>query len=429
MKFDSIVIGGGMAGLSAALRLAEAGQKTLLMASGQSALHFSSGSIDLLESDGDPRAALPAFLAAHPEHPYGKVGLANIEASLADLQRHCAEEGLPLFRQERNHQRLTPIGTLKSTWLSPATCACLTDAPAPVAILLATLAGFRDFHPALAAANLAAQPRFAHCRILTGEIHLPQLATFSRNPHEFRSADIARLFDKQQHDKQDLLADLAREIGRLLDEQVLECGEPGCRDIVLPACLSLGLVGPRLAELEQRTGCTIKEVATMPPSLIGMRMQEALKRRFMALGGTFLTSERVLGASFDGDKVIGVHSQNGDDQLFEADHFVLASGSFFSRGLESRLGGIREPIFDADVLSLPERDAWAGRRLFDHHPFMGFGVKTDAQLRVLRGGKPLVNLYGAGSVLAHYDPVREGSGSGVAVATGWQAAGHILAGV
>lgn len=425
MKFDSIVIGGGMAGLSAALRLAEAGQKTLLMASGQSALHFSSGSIDLLESDGDPRAALPAFLAAHPDHPYGKVGLANIEASLADLQRHCAEEGLPLFRQERNHQRLTPIGTLKSTWLSPATCACLTDAPAPATILLATLAGFRDFHPALAAANLAAQPRFAHCRILTGEIHLPQLATFSRNPHEFRSADIARLFDKQQHDQQDLLADLAREIGRM----VQECGEPGCRHIVLPACLSLGLVGPRLAELEKRTGCTIKEVATMPPSLIGMRMQEALKRRFQSLGGTFLTSERVLGARFDDDRVIGVHSQNGDDQLFEADYFVLASGSFFSRGLESRLGGIREPIFDADVLSLPERDAWAGRRLFDHHPFMGFGVKTDAQLRVLRGGKPLVNLYGAGSVLAHYDPVREGSGSGVAVATGWQAAGHILAGV
>ncbi|MCY9823371.1 glycerol-3-phosphate dehydrogenase subunit GlpB [Aeromonas media] len=423
MKFDSIVIGGGMAGLSAALRLAEAGQKTLLMASGQSALHFSSGSVDLLESEGDPRAALPAFMAEHPDHPYSKVGLASIEASLADLQRHCALQGLPLFRQERNHQRLTPIGTLKSTWLSPETCACVTEAPAPDVLLLATLEGFRDFHPALAAANLATHSRFAHSRILTGEIRLPQLAAFSRNPHEFRSADIARLFDRQQHDKQDLLTDLAREIGRM----VQECGEPGCRHIVLPACLSLGLVGPRLAELEQRTGCTIKEVATMPPSLIGMRMQEALKRRFLALGGTFLTSERVLGARYEGDRVVGVHSQNGDDQLFEADHFVLASGSFFSRGLESRLGGIREPIFDADVLSLPERDTWAGRRLFDHHPFMGFGVKTDDQLRVLRGGNPLANLYGAGSVLAHYDPVREGSGSGVAVATGWQAAGHILA--
>ncbi|MFR9703904.1 glycerol-3-phosphate dehydrogenase subunit GlpB [Aeromonas sanarellii] len=419
MKFDSIVIGGGMAGLSAALRLAEAGQKTLLMASGQSALHFSSGSVDLLESEGDPRAALPDFMATHPDHPYSKVGLANILASLDALQRQCAEEGLTLIRQERNHQRLTPIGTLKSTWLSPETCACLTEAPAPGALLLATLAGFRDFHPALAAANLATHARFAHSRILTGEIRLPQLAEFSRNPHEFRSADIARLLDRQP----ELLADLAREISRM----VIECGEPGCRHIVLPACLSLGLVGPRLAELEKRTGCTIQEVATMPPSLIGMRMQEALKRRFMALGGTFLTSERVLGARYQGDRVLGVHSQNGDDQLFEADHFVLASGSFFSRGLESRLGGIREPIFDADVLSLSERDAWAGRRLFDHHPFMGFGVKTDDQLRVLRGGKPLANLFGAGSVLAHYDPIKEGSGSGVAVATGWQAAGHILA--
>ena len=422
MKFDSIVIGGGMAGLSAALRLAEAGQKTLLMASGQTAQHFSSGSIDLLESDGDPRPALPAFMAAHPDHPYSKVGLTNIEASLADLQRHCHEQGLPLFRQETNHQRLTPIGTLKSTWLSPHTCACQTDAPAPDAILLATLEGFRDFHPALAAANLATHPRFAHCRIMTGEIRLPQLAEFSRNPHEFRSADIARLFDKQKGDQPALLADLAREICRMVHES----SDPGCRHVVLPACLSLGLVGPRLAELEKRTGCTIKEVATMPPSLIGMRMQEALKRRFQALGGTFLTSERVLGARYEGDKVLGVHSQNGDDQLFEADHFVLASGSFFSRGLESRLRGIREPIFDADVLSLEERDAWAGRRLFDHHPFMGFGVKTDDKLRVMRGGKPLTNLYGAGSVLAHYDPIKEGSGSGVAVATGWQAAGHIL---
>jgi glycerol-3-phosphate dehydrogenase subunit B len=425
MKFDNIIIGGGMAGLSAALRLVEAGQKTLLMASGQSALHFSSGSVDLLESEGDPRTTLPAFMAAHPDHPYSKVGMDNIEASLADLQRHCAEQGLPLVRNETNHQRLTPIGTLKRTWLSPDTCACITDAPIPDALLLATMEGFRDFHPALAAANLATHPRFAHCRVLTGEIRLPQLAEFSRNPHEFRSADIARLFDKQTGGKHPLVAELAREISRMVQES----GVPDCSHIVLPACLSLGLVGPRLAELEQRTGCTIKEVATMPPSLIGMRMQEALKRRFMALGGTFLTSERVLGARYEGDKVIGVHSQNGDDQLFEADNFVLASGSFFSRGLESRLRGIREPIFNADVLSLEERDAWAGRRLFDHHPFMGFGVKTDDKLRVLRGGKPLVNLYGAGSVLAHYDPIKEGSGSGVAVATGWQAAGHILAGV
>lgn len=95
MKFDSIVIGGGMAGLSAALRLAEAGQKTLLMASGQSALHFSSGSVDLLESDGDPRAALPAFMAAHPDHPYSKVGMQNIEGVWPTCNATAQKKGYP----------------------------------------------------------------------------------------------------------------------------------------------------------------------------------------------------------------------------------------------------------------------------------------------------------------------------------------------
>ena len=112
---------------------------------------------------------------------------------------------------------------------------------------------FATFTPS-SRTNLATHTRFAHCRILTGELRLPQLAEFSRNPHEFRSADIARLFDKQGNGQRDLLTDLAREISRLVQES----GEPRCHHLVLPACLSLGLVGPRLAELEQRTGCIIR---------------------------------------------------------------------------------------------------------------------------------------------------------------------------
>jgi glycerol-3-phosphate dehydrogenase subunit B len=112
-----------MAGLSAALRLAEAGQKTLLMASGQSALHFSSGSVDLLESEGSPRR--PARLyGRQPRASLQQGGAAHIAASLDDLQRHCAAQGLPLFRQERNHQRLTPSAPSKPPGSPP------TPAPA-----------------------------------------------------------------------------------------------------------------------------------------------------------------------------------------------------------------------------------------------------------------------------------------------------------
>ena len=75
---DVIVVGTGLAGLTAAVRLAESGARVLVVAKGIGATHLSAGTIDVLgyapERVERPGEALAALVAERPDHPYAHVG-------------------------------------------------------------------------------------------------------------------------------------------------------------------------------------------------------------------------------------------------------------------------------------------------------------------------------------------------------------------
>ena len=81
---DVIVIGAGLAGLMGALALAEARRAPLLLAKGQGATHWTGGTIDVWggADERGPRAALRELIAAQPDHPYARAGVAGVEDAL-----------------------------------------------------------------------------------------------------------------------------------------------------------------------------------------------------------------------------------------------------------------------------------------------------------------------------------------------------------
>src|SRR6202043_3618142 len=78
MRYGTVVVGAGLAGLTALLRLSERGQRVLVVARGVGATHLAPATVDVLGYLGDvrvesPVASLPALLASSPDHPYRHV--------------------------------------------------------------------------------------------------------------------------------------------------------------------------------------------------------------------------------------------------------------------------------------------------------------------------------------------------------------------
>ncbi|WP_108651400.1 glycerol-3-phosphate dehydrogenase subunit GlpB [Dongshaea marina] len=425
MKYDSLIIGGGIAGLSCALRCQQAGMSTAVITAGQSAMHFSSGSIDLLsrlpqgQKVTAPYQALEQLIQQAPRHPYSKLGSKQIEQALSWYQDTLQQAGIPLLHQEEkiNHLRLTPLGTFRETFLSQESVypfPLKLESHGLKSIALVTIQGFRDFQPELAADNLSKLDAFKHTELRSISLRLSALETLQRNPCELRSIELSRLLREEQ-----ALEQFARELRQRVGQADL---------VVLPAIFGNGDGLKVLRRLSELSGYRLSELPTMPPSLLGIRIEETMKQHFVAGGGTLLRGDEVTGGEFEEQQLKAVYTRNYREIPLRADHFLLASGSFFSHGLKTSFNRIFEPVFGLDINQTAQRSDWYREEFFspNSHPFLGMGVETNGQLQAQREGNTIDNLYCAGAILAHYNPVFEGSGSGVAISSGFAAAEQMI---
>ncbi|HID52322.1 MAG TPA: FAD-dependent oxidoreductase [Anaerolineae bacterium] len=162
---DVLVIGAGLAGLTAAWQAVGRGKKVKVLAKGWGATHWHSGCIDLLgywplaadTAVTNPLQAIEQLIVENPQHPYALAGLDNITVAVNAFQALCAEAGYPLEGSpEKNWLLPTAVGTFRPTCLAPQTMTAgdlSDDAP----MLLVGFEQFVDFYPHVAADNLTQQ--------------------------------------------------------------------------------------------------------------------------------------------------------------------------------------------------------------------------------------------------------------------------------
>ncbi|WP_136799400.1 glycerol-3-phosphate dehydrogenase subunit GlpB [Desulfosediminicola ganghwensis] len=412
MKFDTVIIGGGLSGLTCGIQLAEQGITCAIVSSGQSAIHFFSGSFDLLgKVEGrEVTNPLESIKMLPPSHPYQRVGHHNVERLAGEVPRLLARAGLHFSGMaEKNHFVLTPMGTMKPTWLTLEDFTCFEqngELPWKRATVL-NFKGFLDFHTLFIKDGLT---RYG-VEVQTRDIAMKQFEAIRRNPSEMRSSNIAKVFDAG-----DALNQFAEKVNELTEDADV---------VILPAVF--GLFNTTVtADLKARVKKPVVLLPALPPSTPGIRSQILLRQRFQELGGTYLLGDIVQEGEFKEGRLQNITTANHGDIKLEADHFVLASGSFYSKGIVAGPDKLYDPIFGLDIDGESDRSQWFDKQLFNDQPFMHYGVKADEHFRALLNGQPIENLYVAGSVLGGANPLKEGSGAGICMVTALHVAEQIL---
>ena len=418
MTYDAVVIGAGLAGLTAALRLAEEGQRVAIVAKGVGATHLAPGTIDVLSFvDGpveSPARALPGFCAANSGHPYRRLPVELIGAAVSWFKACLADHGYHGDLEE-NFLLPTAVGVAKPTTVVPETMAA-GDLRAGGRFVFVGFRGLKDFYPSYLAANLVRAPLADGTLIRARSVELaPPLG----DERDVSSVGFARRFE-QPGFRAWILDELGR---RLMPGEV----------VGLPAVLGLARAREVWSELEAGLGHRVFEVPTLPPSVPGIRLFDAITGRLRGLGARVVVGSPVVAAERSGARIAGVVTETAGRPLtYKARSFVLASGGFASGGLHlDSFGKARETVFDLPLVGVPgpeEPRFEAG--YFDEHPIARAGVATDDKLRPLdaEGRISCENLHVAGATLAGAVPWREGSGNGISLATGYAAASAILEG-
>ncbi|MDS0280752.1 glycerol-3-phosphate dehydrogenase subunit GlpB [Haloarcula onubensis] len=437
IECEVLVVGGGLAGITAAISAARDGADVRLVSHKKSSLRQASGLVDALgyvppatdiddQADyisqarkdfrevranrGEYRGPLETPYEGIDDlpdtHPYSLVGADALREGLALFDDLTGEAYLG-GHTDRNALVPTFGGSLKPTARYPrAAAAGLASDDRPMLVV-----GFRsltDFDAGLVAEALAA----AGVPFPVEGAEVPFAESFPAD------AKVTRLAKALDHDEV-----IGRKSARAALADAVALHLDGAERVGFPAVLGDDHADEVRADLADRLGADVFELPMGPPSLPGLRLEDRLYAALDDAGVRFETGNPVVGYETDrsGDRVASVLvERKGRDVPYAAESFVLATGGLVGKGIASDRERVREPVFDCHVPQPDDRYDWFVDDVFGDQPYARFGVRPDESMRPLDadGSAEFENLHAAGAVVGGADVAREKSASGVSLATG-----------
>lgn len=387
IEYDVIIIGAGVAGLTAGARLAEDGYRVALVTKGEPTACLSTGCIDVCSLDHDPMHAISHL---PEEHPYHLTARASIRGALDRFKSSLNEIGAQYTGTlENNRYILSALGTYKTTCLTPVTMSAVPQND-DEDIHIITFSGLKDFYPSY---------------------------IISRRKNSSSS-----IYDAGASTTMGLAANFEQE--EFLENFIVWLEKQNIREskIAFPAVLGLESAAKIAQKIQNRLGRKVFEIPTIPPSMPGRRLFNALKHYFRKKGGTIYWSWPVSGVEKSGNIIEAVITPSeGRPNSLNAKAFVLGTGSFVGGGLTAGRSKITEIVFDLPVHTPGSRDDWFDNDYFSiNHGIGTAGIIADASFRPKES--PWENIFVCGSILAHTKILKYGCGHGLAVVTGHAAA-------
>jgi len=412
LSCDLFVIGQGLTGMSAALFAANRGL-TVCQTGRSHPLVFHSGLFDLLgalpthmkTNVADPWEAIEDLKKKNRNHPYSKVNKRDIKEAFNEIKTFLSSEGLVYDDASgKNSELITSIGTVKTSYLIPLSMRSAVSAlkeKSPT--LIVDIKGLREF----SAIQIKETLNKSWPDITTATLD------FSFGQKGEKTAEhLARALDLEQN--RDILVNAI--LPHLKHEKA----------VGLPPILGIHKSTEAIRDMERKLGVTVFEIPFLPPSPPGVRLKETFEQGLEKKGVIRFGNAQidVVTANDDGTFTVTLSSDYMKKTVL-AQGIVLASGRFMGKGLVADRKKVREPIFDIPVVQPETREGWYRNLFFDKrgHDINKAGLVTDSFQRPLgQDGAVLYDrLFAAGSILAYQDWTREKCGSGIALATGFNA--------